>query len=125
MDVIIPHFYSYPLITDKPADYLLFRAAIMDIMREKKHLTLKGVKDIVAIKTSFNKGLSDNFKAAFPDIVPYIRPDLINKKKIPNPEWVAGFLYGEGCFYVGIKKNSAYKVGFQVILDFSISQHIP
>ena len=32
----------------------------MDIMRENKHLTLKGVKDIVAIKTSFNKGLSDN-----------------------------------------------------------------
>lgn len=123
VDVIIPHFDNYPLITDKQADYLLFRAAIMDIMREKKHLTLKGVKDIVAIKTSLNKGLSENLKAAFPYIVSYIRPDTINKK-IPNSEWVAGFVSGEGCFYVGIKKNSAYKVGFQVILEFSISQHI-
>ena len=91
MDVIIPHFYSYPLITDKQTDYLLIRAAIMDIMRENKHLTLKGVKDIVAIKTSLNKGLSYNLKAAFPDIVPYIRPYLINKK-IPNPEW-AGWIF--------------------------------
>lgn len=109
MDVIIPHFYSYPLITDKPGDYLLFRAAIMDIMRENKHLTLKGVKDIVAIKTSLNKGL----KGAFPLL--FLILDLINKKRIPNPEWEGGFVSGEGCFYLGIKNNSAYKVGFQVI----------
>lgn len=36
---------------------------------------------------------------------------------------MAGFVSGEGCFYVGIKKSSTYKVGFQVMLEFSISQH--
>ena len=90
IEVIIPHFDTYPLITDKQADYLLFRAVIIDIMREKKHLTLQGVKDIVAIKTSLNKGLSDNLKAAFPNLIPYNRPDRIDKK-IPDPHWMAGF----------------------------------
>lgn len=89
----------------------------MDIMRENKHLTLKGVKDIVAIKTSFNKGLSDNKKAAFPDIVPYIRPDLINKKKyLIRSGWEDLYLV-KGVFMLVLKN----KVGFQVILEFSIS----
>lgn len=122
VEVIIPHFDKHPLVTDKKADYLLFRTVIMDVMREKKHLTLEGVKDIVAIKASLNKGLSDNLKAAFPGTIPYNRPCNIHKN-IPHPDWMAGFVSGEGCFYVGIKKSSTYKVGFQVMLEFSISQH--
>src|SRR5690606_1587461 len=36
---------------------------------------------------------------------------------------MAGFVSGEGCFYVGVKKSSNYKTGFQVVLEFSVSQH--
>lgn len=85
VEVIIPHFDKHPLVTDKKADYLLFRTVIMDVMREKKHLTLEGVKDIVAIKASLNKGLSDNLKAAFPGTIPYNRPCNIHKN-IPHPD---------------------------------------
>jgi hypothetical protein len=36
---------------------------------------------------------------------------------------MAGFVSGEGCFYVGVKKSSNYKTGYQVVLEFSVSQH--
>jgi hypothetical protein len=36
---------------------------------------------------------------------------------------MAGFVSGEGCFYVGVKKSSNYKIGYQVVLEFSVSQH--
>ena len=81
----------------------------MDIMREKKHLTLKGVKDIVAIKTFSNKGLSYNLKVAFPDIVPYIRPDLINKKKyLTRSGWLDLYLV-KGVFILVLKRTLLIK----------------
>ena len=43
-DVIIPHFDKYPLVTQKKADYLLFKQAIMLIV-EKKHLTEEGYRN--------------------------------------------------------------------------------
>ena len=52
---------------------------------------------IVAIKASMNYGLSDDLKAAFPNISPVHRP-LVLDKKIKDPNWLAGFATGEGCF---------------------------
>jgi hypothetical protein len=50
------------------------------------------------------------------------------KKKIYNMElrkdWVSGFIDGEGCFYIGIVKDKAMKLGYSVKLEFSITQHI-
>lgn len=44
--------------------------------------------------------------------------------KILNPDWVVGFIDGEGCFHVSIPKNKSMKLGYQVSLEFSITQHI-
>lgn len=41
----------------------------------------------------------------------------------PNPSWFAGFTSGDGCFSVEIVKSSSHKIGYQVILKFSINQH--
>ena len=41
-----------------------------------------------------------------------------------NPHWIVGFIDGEGCFHVGISKNKTMKLGYQVTLEFSITQHI-
>jgi len=38
---IIPHFDKYPLITQKRADYLLFKEIVM-IVKRKEHLTAEG-----------------------------------------------------------------------------------
>jgi len=43
---------------------------------------------------------------------------------ILNPSWVQGFTDGEGCFHVSVSKNNTTKLGYQVSLEFSITQHI-
>ena len=72
-NIIFPHFNKYPLITQKFGDYLLFREVI-ELMKNKEHLTDEGLNKIVSIKASINKGLSDELKAAFPQCIPVIKP---------------------------------------------------
>jgi hypothetical protein len=81
--VVIPHFDKYPLITQKKADYLLFKQ-ILDIINNKEHLTIEGIWKIVAIKASLNLGLSVELNKAFPNIVPITGP-LIKNQVIPDP----------------------------------------
>jgi hypothetical protein len=40
-----------------------------------------------------------------------------------TPDWVVGFVDGEGCFFVGIQRNPTVKIGFQIIPEFRIVQH--
>ncbi len=40
-----------------------------------------------------------------------------------SPDWVVGFVDGEGCFFVGIQRNPSTKIGFQVIPEFRVVQH--
>jgi hypothetical protein len=42
---------------------------------------------------------------------------------ILSPAWVAGFVDGEGCFYVGINEHPEMSVGYQVIPEFRIVRH--
>ena len=66
--VIIPHFDKYPLITQKRADYLLYKQAIM-LIAEKKHLTEEGLQELVNIRASVNFGLSEELNNVFPNTV--------------------------------------------------------
>ncbi len=50
-EVIIPHFDLFPLKSEKLADFMLFKLIITKIQL-KEHLTMEGVKDIVAIRAS-------------------------------------------------------------------------
>ena len=171
---IIDHFDKYPLITQKRADYLLFkqagararsarpawalrrRADAFELIKYKKHLTIEGLHSLVKIKSyprsarvasalararSMNKGLSEELKKAggeigspplpsarsarfaFPDIVPIDRP-LIEEPKIIDPNWLAGFVDGEACFFFNISKSKTHKTGFQVLLRFSLGQDL-
>ena len=43
---------------------------------------------------------------------------------ILDPNWIVGFIDGEGCFHVSVSKNKTMKLGYQVSLEFSITQHI-
>jgi hypothetical protein len=44
-------------------------------------------------------------------------------ERIFNPYWVVGFVVGEGCLSVGVFKNKTLRLGYQVQLEFSITQH--
>jgi len=78
------------------ADYLLFKQ-VFELIKNREHLTIEGLKKIVAIKASINKALPDELKEAYPDIEPVNRCNVVNKE-IPDPDWLVGFVSGEGCF---------------------------
>lgn len=122
LQVIITHFDNYPLITQKLADYLLFKE-VVNIIQLKKHLSKEGLEKIVGIKDSINRGLSNVLKEAFPNVVVVKRP-LIENQIIPHPEWLAGFVSGDGCFYIKLIHSSVHRTGFRVQLGFIIAQHI-
>ena len=119
-EIIIPHFEKYPLITNKKADYVLLKKAI-SLINQKEHLTERGLINIVAIRASINLGLSNNLKEAFPDVKPESR--LLVNEKIKNSDWVAGFINGEGCFFIDIYKSTTTKIGSSAKLKFQLGQH--
>ena len=41
-----------------------------------------------------------------------------------SPEWVVGFVDGEGNFTIGVRRSPTVKIGFQVIPEFRVVQHM-
>ena len=121
ISVIAKFFDNYPLITQKWADYLLFKEAY-ELLLNKQHLNIEGLNKLVAIKASMNKGLSDPLKEAFSKF------ELFNKqrceviKEIPDSNWIAGFVSGEWSFMVRVFKSANHAIGYQVQLRFQITQ---
>ena len=83
LQVIIDHFKSYPLVSAKHSDFLLFEQCY-NIIKTKKHLTQEGFKRILELRASLNNGLSPELKEAFPNTNPVIKPEY-QFKGIPNP----------------------------------------
>jgi len=61
INIIINHLDKYPLITQKLADYILFKKYI-ELIKNKEHLILDGLLKIVNLKASLNLGLSEKIK---------------------------------------------------------------
>lgn len=125
--ILIEHFDKYPLITKKAKDFLCFKKAIF-LIKNKEHLTKQGMLKLVSLKALMGKGLTNELKTAFPDLITAnelgisdltLSPDLII-----DPCWLAGFISAEGCFIIGIYKSTSVKTGYQVQLKFVLSQHI-
>lgn len=49
INVIIPHFDNYPLLSQKTADFLLFKSAL-SLIKLREHLTIEGFKKIISIR---------------------------------------------------------------------------
>lgn len=120
-NVIIPFFKKYYLITQKRIDFELF-TKIIEIINCKDHLVIEGLQNIVNIKASMNKGISDKIKQDFINTVAVSRPNF-NVLTIPDSNWLSGFSEGESCFFVSIYKSSKSKLGSAVQLVFKITQH--
>jgi len=118
LEIIINHFVEYPLITHKSSDFLLFKQAF-DLIKCKKHLTLEGLQEIVNIKASMNTEVS---LSAFPNTIPVLRPSVPLKNSIDS-FWIAGFVSGDGCFSVSLKKSKSHKLGETAFLRFIVTQH--
>lgn len=119
-ELLISHLDKYPLCTQKHADYLLFKKAFA-LVKEKLHLTIQGLNEIVNIKASMNLGLSQVLKSEFPKYFPVERPQLNHNITI-DPFWLSGFISAEGNFDVRIPYANT-KIGHRVQLRFRITQH--
>jgi Cytochrome c oxidase subunit III/LAGLIDADG endonuclease len=120
--VILPHFNQYHLLTQKKEDFRLF-SLVVDMLYDNQHKNEKGLKKILAYKASIGKGWSKTLLSLFPGIEPTVRNLVFPSKKM-NPFWVAGFVDGEGCFYVKTSKiNQGLGIAYKVNVYFSISQH--
>lgn len=75
IQTIINHLDKYPLITQKRADYLLFKSAF-EIISRKEHLTPEGFREILSIKAAINLGLTDSLTEVYPNIVSKDRPKV-------------------------------------------------
>ena len=120
INVVLPHFYKYPLNSQKRADFILFKKIVL-LMVNREHLTIQGIQNIVNLRASINLGSSESLKEVFPNTVPVERP-VIEDIAIDDPYWFAGFASGEACFTVNIYKSKT-KLGEAVQLKFDLAQH--
>lgn len=119
--IIIPHFDKHPLLTQKQNDYLLFKK-ITELMNKNEHLNKEGLIKIIKLKASLNKGLPDNLKINFPNIIRVERPRVDIPIDI-DYNWIAGFFSGDGCFSIGIYKSGDHKIGYGIIFQIIFTQH--
>ncbi|CAG8976717.1 hypothetical protein HYALB_00008486 [Hymenoscyphus albidus] len=96
LQVIIDHFNQYPLVTAKKLDYDLFKKSF-NIIKHNQHLTEQGISKIIELKSSLNKGLSENLKESF-----------------------TGFVSGDGSFNIKATKVRTGKIQ----LRFAVNLHI-
>ena len=121
LNKLIIHLEKYPLLTQKAADFLLFKPAV-ELVNNKDHLTVEGLNQIINIKASMNLGLSDILKLEFPGYIAVDRPVINNENIIIDPHWISGFVSGEGNFDVRIPSTNS-KRGYRVQLRFRITQN--
>jgi hypothetical protein len=114
--VIIPHFSQYPLITKKYSDFLLW-SKVIELMVTKQHLEPIGFKTVLSYYTSINKGISPKLLLAFPETIG-VDKVIVNYPDCLHPEWVSGFVAGDGGFSIGIRPKTG-----QIYFRFHITQH--
>lgn len=130
LNKLILFLEKYPLITQKAADFMLFKQAL-ELVNNKAHLTVdpeggrlrSGLNQIINIKASMNLGLSDTLKSEFAGYIPVKRPLVNDPDNIElDPHWISGFVSAEGNFDVRMPSINS-ELGRRVQLRFRISQH--
>jgi hypothetical protein len=92
-------------------------------MSRGEHLTYEGLQKIINIRATLNKGLNLVLKEAFPNTLGVLRPSLPESALTLHPQWVSGFVSGDGSFTVSIRESKVNKAGNHVVIIFIITQH--
>lgn len=121
-DYIIPHFMNYPLISKKKGDFLLW-TKVVEIILNKDHLTEKGFLKVLSYYASINRGMSSKVLSHYSDIIPVDKP-IVNLPENLDPNWVSGFVAGDGGFSIYVRPAKDYKLGEKIYCRFHIAQHV-
>ena len=116
--MIVPFFQKYPSVSQKGADFELFKQ-IVEHINSKEHLTPAGLPKIVNLKASLNIGNSSKLKDLFWNAIPVARP-LVKFMAIPNPHLLSGFTDADVCSYVSTYASPESKLGMTVQLVFVV-----
>nr|YP_008475214.1 hypothetical protein [Wickerhamomyces mucosus]AGS44520.1 hypothetical protein [Wickerhamomyces mucosus] len=118
MKKIIDHFDNYPLLTDKQADYLLFREGYINKINK-----VRDIEKYLALSASINWGLSEKLKKEYPNIIPATRP-IIEVNPSIHPMWISGFVTGDGSFLIRTTMESNKEYIKYIRPAFEITQHV-
>lgn len=119
----IPHFEKHPLLTQKRSDFELFKQIVL-IKANNRKLSQEQFEKILAYRANLNTGSSEELKNAFPNVCPVPRP-FFALQEIPSPQWLIGFIDGEGCFIINTQQSisTSGKTLNKTWLSFYITQH--
>ena len=120
-NIIIPHFLKYSLFSKKRADFLLW-VEVIKIISNKEHLTEKGFLKILSYYASINRGISKKVLNYYPKIIPANKPTISLPENL-NPNWVSGFVAGDGGFSIYVRPTKDYIFSEKVYCRFHIAQH--
>lgn len=122
INVIIPHFINYPLISKKLLSFQLWSQAI-SLFQLKAHLNPTGIQQILSIYASLNKGVSPTVAKHFPNIIPTEIPIYSLPTEL-NPWWISGYLSFNCNMQIKVDaagwKNNVYN---KLRIIFSFSRH--
>lgn len=127
LKVIIDHFKKYPLRTTKAINFAYF-CEIFNEIGNKTHTSIHGFLRLVALVNMLNKPLSDLTlnKLSNLGILPNVefKPPVLNKNISLNPQWISGFIAGEGSFtyFTRTRKNSKGDIVKDYTLAMEVSQ---
>jgi len=86
LNIIIPHFQAYPLLTSKSVTFTVWALAV-SLFAQGAHKTTEGFMKILSIYAAIGRGASNNVLANFPTLIPYTLP-------VYNPTVTANTLNG-------------------------------
>lgn len=116
INVIIPHFLNFPLLTLKYSDFVLW-SKVVNLLHLGQHQIPSVFSTILSYYASINKGMSAKVSAAFPNIIPFPSLTPVLPASL-NPYWVSGFTAGDGGFSIGIRPLTG-----QIYFRLFITQH--
>lgn len=92
------------------------------MMLNKDHLSLTGFLTILTYYASINRGISKNVLKYYANIIPHGKLEVSLPDSL-NPDWVSGFVAGDGGFAIYVKPAKDYTLAEKVYVRFHIAQH--
>jgi hypothetical protein len=129
LEIIIEHFYFYPLQSSKRNMFNIF-VILINKIKNKEHLNPNGFMLSLAyiniLNNKIKQDILNEIIEIYGSLPTFLLPPvpIVINLQIPNPWWIIGFLEGEGCFTYFKRKRitSSGLIKLDYTFVFEISQ---